>query len=441
MKLLVTEFSLFLIFFGLHTTIALAPGGKLLVPFVLCIVGAVGILIANAHSISFTTITTYGWLGVVLLVMAIITSFADHDLPQHILSSGLFLYSMVIAFATFVGVSRMGLKRTSRFFLLMACILILGATLEVHAGLKPVSDAFRQAVNGWQSENLYNYATRDITEYGGIRPCFLATEPSILGISTGYGILFWFLSGRKYRAWRFGAAMLLAAAGFVVVRSPTILVCLFVAFLFFVLELPIQELVPKARMIGLSISALLAILIVPGIIAATTTYGKTSSFFQRELAPPLIAAQALRHQPLFGTGFGGSGMLIQYGLDVASGSVEAERDMINIALSERSVAKKLIASQFWEIWIDLGLLGSILVLYFIWKLLGQLSVPNRFFVLSACALVLTMSGGVVNPGGWVGIFTAAALYKQYKQVRRAAKLPEAHEIVHARINAADTSAA
>jgi len=421
MRLFVAEIAVFLVFFGLHTGIAIAPGGTLLLPFVLSFMGAAAIAIAYPERLSTRLIRIFVFLGAILLGMAFITSREDSAFNQHFISSGLFLYSLAIAYCTFIGLSVMGLRRTSKFFLLAAFVLIIGCFLELHGGLKPLSDAFRQAANSWRSNEIYSGDTRDVMNYGGLRPNFFASEPSIVGIMTGFAILFWFVSTGKFTAFRLGKMLALSAIAFAIIRSPTTVVCSAVCVILIVSEVGVAGNVPRWRTIWLCAAALFAILFVPEIVASNTNYGQTGSFFERELGPPLIAAEVVRNQPLLGTGFGGSTKLIEYTIGVYSSvGGPQQANLVKSALSDQSVAKKLLSSQFWELWVDLGLLGGAVFVYMLWRVLGYLSVPNRMMVLCSAALMLTMSGGVVSPQGWVGVFSLAALYERHWAARNAA---------------------
>jgi hypothetical protein len=414
MGIWLTSFLVFLVYVGFHTGIALAPGGTLLAPYIVCFTAAVGILLINPGEVRFRLVWIYVALAGILLAMAIITSRTDDALPHHILSSGIFLYSLLIAYAAFAGLSAMGMRRTSVLFLGIALVLIAGSFLEAHAGLKPLTDAARNFLNSWRQDQVYDNNLRDISVYGGVRPSFLASEPSILGISTGYAILFWFLSGRSFTVWRISGAAILTGTAFVIIRSPTILVCWFIAAMFFMTELGRTRTIPRSRVIAAGIVTLAAILITPIIIAANTVYGQLASFYEREIGPPLVTAEVLRSQPLFGTGFGGSQSLIQSGQTVYSkAGGAAETELLQDAMGNESDSKKLLASQFWEVWIDLGVVGGIIVLSILWRILGRLSVPNRFLVFCTSALIFTMSGGVVSPGGWIGLFSIAALYRMH----------------------------
>ncbi len=414
MRIWLTSLLVFLVYLGFHTGIALAPKDKLLAPYIVCFAAAAGILLMNAEAVRFRLFLGYLMLAMALLVMAVITSQVDDNIGHHILSSGIFLYSMVIAFGTFVGLSAMGLRKASKMFFVIAILLIAGSSMERYGGLKPVTDAARNSMDAWRQKMIYNNDLRDINLYGGVRPTFLASEPSILGISTGYAILFWFLAGRKFTFRRISAATMMAAVGFIIVRSPTILVCWLIACMYFASELGRSRTVPRGRTITVGICALVTIFVTPFIVAENTAYGLTASFYEREIGPPLITAQVLSQQPLFGTGFGGSQQLIKSGKSVyAKAGGDAEGELLRESMGDESDAKKLMASQFWELWLDLGLVGGILILWMLWRFFGTLSVPNRFLVFTTSALIFTMSGGLVAPGAWIGLFSIAALYRMH----------------------------
>ncbi|MGB9144759.1 MAG: hypothetical protein WCC14_02970 [Acidobacteriaceae bacterium] len=413
MTVLGTLVCIFLIFFGLHTEIALAPGNKLLLPFVVSFAGAVGVLLLNVKRIKFSVVSLFGALSLILVIFAVITAQGDGNLPQHIISTGQLLYSLVIAYGTFLGIQVLGMRRASRFFLIAAIVLIVGSFLELYGGLRPASDAFRAAVNSWQPTSLYNSDLRDIQNYGGIRPKFFTREPSILGAMVGYAILFWFLSARRFTGFRVLGAAVLTVPAFLLVRSPEILVCFFLTFLFFLLEIG-RVGTSRMRATSLSVSVLVAMLVAPGLVASNANYGQTGSFFYREVAPPLVAAAVLRSQPFFGTGIGGWAQVVPYGetvMNKAPGSVY--RNLQHVEMTDPDVAKDILHSAAWEFWSDLGILGGIVVLWVLARALRELEIPRRFFIFSCGALIFTMSGALNEPRQWVCLFTMACLYQMH----------------------------
>jgi hypothetical protein len=414
MTTLGTAFSIFLIFFGLHTGIALAAGNSPLVPYVVTFIGAVGVLLLNLHRISFRIVALFGVLAVLLAIFAGITAQKDGDFPQHVVSSVLLLYSLALSYGAFLGLQVIGIRRASRFFLLISIVLIVGSTLELYGGLKPASDAFRKAVDFWRPNNVYDADLRDIEMYGGVRPKFLASEPAVLGTVLGIAILSWFLSARRYTAFRFLGFTLLILPAFALVRSPEILICFTVACLFFLLEIgPKRWSGIRARCLGAV--ALLAMLIAPAVISSNTNYGQGGSFFMREVAPPAITALVLRSQPLLGTGIGGWAQVVPFGSEVfnkAPGSIY--RNMQHKML-DPDIAKSMVHSAAWEFWCDLGLLGGILVIWILTRALKELRVPQRFFIFSCGALIFTMSGAMDSPRVWIYLFTVACVYQMHTE--------------------------
>jgi hypothetical protein len=401
--------SVFLIFFGVHTTIALAPGGKLLAPYVLSFIGAVIIICINVNRIKFSTVGLYGVLTLFLVTCAVITAQKDGALPQHIISTGQLLYALVIAYGTFLGLQVCGIRWASRFFLLAAIVLIVGSFLELYGGFKPVSDAFRNAVNSWHAQDIYNNDLRDLQDYGGIRPKFFAPEPAVLGSMTGFAILFWFLSARRLSGFRLLGASCLTVAALFLIRSPTTLLCGVIIFIFYLSELG-RSRISRMRTAVVGVTALTVILIAPGIVNSTTNYGGSVSFFMRELSPPMVTAEVLQSQPFLGTGIGGWAQVVPFGESVfAHAGGSSYRALQRVEITDPDVAKSMLASALWEFWVDLGLMGGILVIWLLWRTMGQLAIPHRFVVFISGAIILTMGGAMVSPRHWVGLFTLACL--------------------------------
>lgn len=417
MRSLVTLFALMIVFIGLHTGISIAPSGKMLMPFALSGFGALLILLMNQSAQTWQIASSFGGLIVWLLGMALITSFQGGDIGQHFISTAVFVYSITVAFETGVGIERIGLSRTRRMCAVVAIILIVGSVLELYAGLRPISDAFREAVNNWRS--TYAADARDIASYGGVRPNFFASEPSVLGIMAGYSILFWFLAARRYMLRRLMVGAVLFTTAFIVIRSPTILVCGVATLVFYFSELFVGRRASKLRNALLSIVMLTGVTIIPIVVALLTNYGHTGSYFVRELAPPLIAARVLSKYPIFGAGLGGYSGITQLVLQSysSSGAFARFSYIFQAVILGDSGIKHLISNQFWEFWIYFGIIGGGVILLIIRRLLGQMRVESRLLVLGTSALLMTMSGGIDDPIGWVGLFSIAAIYRLHQEAR------------------------
>jgi hypothetical protein len=416
---LYTIFFLVMIFFGVHTGLAIQSGGTLIVPFVMAGIGGTGILIVRRDKIKQRFAAQASLLVGVIIALALVATVSTGDLTQHFISSTLFMYSLYIAYTCFVAIEGIRRRTLSRLFLGSALLLIVGSALEVYGPLRPISDDFRQVANAWQPGNIYHSSDRDMEDYGEIRPNFFASEPSILGIMTGLSIVFWFLSSVRFPLRRVIIASILAAAAFSIIRSPTILIAWIMIFVYWVSELGLRRATSRGRNAVLIVSGLIFIFIVPTLVASVSSFGKTGSYFARELAPPLIAGSILRLNPLFGVGIGGWDALSGTAMQVysSSGAFSRHPEFFSGVISGALGPKQLMSNSVWEFWISFGIVGGIAVLWLIWRIFRSLGVPNVGLVICTAAMIFTASGGINTPRGWIGICCIAALYKKHLEAQ------------------------
>lgn len=418
MRIVLTEFCLILIGIGLHTGISIAPGGRLVAPFAMAGIGAAGTIVLNLDLLTAKLVKTYGILFISVGGLAVATAAANGDLVQHCTSSAVFCYSVTIACGSAVGVASMGWKRAASLFMMGTVILIVGCCLELYGGLRPLSDSFRAMVNNWRAS--YSAPVRDMTDYGGLRPNFFASEPSVVGIMTGYSILFWFLAARRYTVWRLAMSIVLYAGAFAVIRSPTILVSCAAGVIFFASEIGLWEPARRGRVVVLCALCVGVILALPPLMATWSSYARSGSFFQRELGPPIVALTVLKEHPFWGVGLGGYHAIAQTILNVYSnaGAFSRFSYIYTAAIAGLMDPKHMMANQFWELWIYFGLCGGAWIIILIGKILAELGSPNVPLVLCAGAMLLTTSGGIGDPIGWTGIFVAASLYSAHCRALR-----------------------
>lgn len=415
MRWTISIFALALVFAGLHTYIGLSQGGELLVPFAMAALGAC--ILAGLHSqkILMTQLLDIFYLSVAILLFSMISSIQYGEFSQHLVSSTLLIYAIVLSYFVYIGISQINDKRIEAFFLTGLLLLIAGCYLEIYGGLKPVSDAFRQFAFSWQRGSLYADTNRDVLQYGGIRPNFFASEPSIVGITAGYFILFWFFAGSVYTVRRLTWATALALSAFLIIRSPTIFVCLAICFLMFFVEFKTGQKVSRSRVMVVGGVSLFFIVALPFVISMLSDYGRSGSFFLRELGPPLIVMDVLKHSPFWGVGLGGHAGLMQSVLSAYSSpsGFGSNVDILRSFLRGRLNSNGLMSNEFYEYWASFGLAGGYVVLALIWKILGGLKTPNRTLILLIVAPIFTLSGGINNPPSWVALFTICQLYKRH----------------------------
>lgn len=420
MRKILIIFFLIMIFFGVHTELAIQSGGKLLIPCVLAGIGGTGILLLRAGAVKRQFAVQAGILAALIMALGVVATISAGDLMQHVISSVLFIYSLFVAYTCFLGVEAIRRRTLSKLFLASAFVLIAGSALELYGPLRPISDAFRQEANAWRSGDIYESGQRDLENYGEIRPKFFASEPSILGIMTGFSIVFWFLSSVKFPLRRVIIAGILAAAAFFIIRSPTILIAWATTVIYWLSELGLRRTTTRARNAVLIASGLIGIFLVPPMVAAISSYGQTGSFFEREIAPALITGAVLRSDPLFGVGMGGWNALNAPAKDVysSSGTFSKYPYIFSGAMSGALGAQQLISNPVWEFWMTFGIVGGIAVLWLIWRIFRALEVPNVGLVICTAAMIFTGAGAINGPRGWVGILCIAALYKKHHEARQ-----------------------
>ena len=411
---------LVLIYCGLHTQLAVVSGGHMVIPFALCAAGGIGVMALFPGRFSLAILRWFVLLMGLLIVMAIVTAMRAGNLTQRLVSAGDLVYSLMLGYCVFVAISVLGIRWCSRMFLAASLLLILGPLLEVHGGLRPVSDAFRNATQEWHSEysGVYGGVNGDIRDemlYGSIRPKFFALEPSILGISAGTAILYWFMSSGKLTSRRIMGAAFLAMAAFLIIRSPTIVLCFLMACEFYVAEL-FKGGSSRASRTLMGIVVLVAIALLPFISTVFAQYTRGGSFLSREIIPAVMAVAVLRIYPLFGTGLGGYEQWGQFAFSAINSKwgIVGYRQLLSTLIAGGPYAARfLVSNGLWEFWIECGILGGAAVLFCLMRILRGLRVPDPLFVICISAIGFTAIGGVSSPVEWIPLFSLAALYKKH----------------------------
>lgn len=421
MKRLVLAVVIILYFFGLHTQLAITAHGQLLVPFVLTsFTGLIALGLCSGR-VSLNVLRVVTSLAAFALFAAIVTGYGSGAMNQHLISSANFIYSILLGYSIFVAVQTLGLRLSARLFLWLALVFIIGSFLEVYGGLRPVSDAFRNATAEFHASNSGMYEgldadIRDASLYGGYRPKFFATEPSLVGISTGTFILYWFLASTSLTRVRLMIAGLLTITAFVIIRSPTILLCFVVVLMLYLVRNQGDRF--SSRFIVVGFGGLGALIFVPFLISMFTRYGQGGSFIIREVIPPWFCFIIATSHPFLGTGLGGYenwGDYIFQAID-KSGGFSAHTEILKIfaaanATAGRGGARLLVSNGLWEFWIDCGLLGGMIVIAHLVKMFRMLGVRNVAAPFISAAFLATSIGGVTSPVSWVPLFVLAALYQ------------------------------
>jgi hypothetical protein len=409
-----TTFFVVALFLGLHTAISVAPDDKVLVPYVLSFVAALGILSINIRAIGRGVIDWFVLLACFMAALALVASVRDGDYVIHLRASAQFVYSVVIGYAAFLGLSVLRRQDVERTFFWMAVFLIVGAALEIYGPIRPFSDWFRSVFNAWYG--LYDSDARDIVDYGGYRPKFFANEPSVLGLTIGFAFCFWLSAKKSFAASEAMLAALLIGVAFLLVRSPNVLLGpLAFGFIFLVSgrnRRRVRGLLGKAAIAG----ALGSVALAPAFFLFLTltlpnipSYLASLSFFERIELPFLVASDALRSFPLFGVGLGNNDQMNQLALK----TFQSMNMIASLSTKEMADPGRSAGNVFWQYWIVFGFAGGLIFTFVFSDLLRVLRVRHSSFVVLGIAAATFWQGfgGVSAPLAFFAVFAVAAMCK------------------------------
>src|SRR5262249_27001347 len=103
-------------------------------------------------------------------------------------------YSLIIGYALFLTVTQGTRRQVGGLFLAFALVIAAGCLLETYGGLKPLSDAVRQAI---YSRGVYENHLRDMLLYNRVRPKFFASEPSSVTFCYALLCFLWMVISRS----------------------------------------------------------------------------------------------------------------------------------------------------------------------------------------------------------------------------------------------------
>src|SRR5262249_30812359 len=127
-------------------------------------------------------------------------------------------YSLVIGYALFLTVTHATRQQIARLFLGFSLVIVIGCLLEVHGGLRPVSDAVRNVI---YSKGVYENDLRDVLFYGRARPKFFASEPASVTFCFTLFTFIWMVVS-TWR-WKLVAYVALVGVGLFAMPGPTLL--------------------------------------------------------------------------------------------------------------------------------------------------------------------------------------------------------------------------
>jgi hypothetical protein len=394
---------LFLI--GLYTNYTIPISAK--VPFPSAPAGVAGLLLLWRRRHDVTTRSFTCFMAVIFLYIASILCATNIEFLSRRFNGLVQLtYSLTIGYGLFLTVVRANRRQAAALFLAVSLVILIGCLLETYGGLRPLSDAVRNAI---YKRGVYENDLRDMVFYNRIRPKFFASEPSSVTFVYTLCTFLWLVIS----PWRHKLVVYLALAGLglFAMPGPTLLLML-------LLIMPYMLFLASrvaGRLSGVRVVKVLlagAVFLTVFVAAANvlfaerlreTTNGNDPSFFYRVQGPALVAAYIGQNYPLAGTGLTGEPFI--------------EREVINVYVRSSSFstgwqilspATELLINYFWLHWIYLGVLwGTVLVVALtLW--LNVLGVPSPAFAWMVWAILGQSSGAYVGPTCWAVFFLAAA---------------------------------
>lgn len=208
---------------------------------------------------------------------------------------------------------------------------------------------------------------------------------------------------------------------FLLIRSPTIFLCLFMVCEFFVADwLWSGSSGVRRAMFGACM--LIGLTALPFVTTFLVHYTHGGSFLSREIIPGIMTAAVLRSYPFWGTGLGGYQEWGQFAFSAINskwGSAAYGLLFRTLVTGGPYGARFMVSNGFWEFWMDCGLAGGMIVLFSLLRILRGLLVPDRLFVLCVAAVAFTAIGGVSSAAEWIPLFSVAALYREHCTGRKA----------------------
>jgi len=417
-------FNIFGLFFLLasYTNIAWWSGTKLVMPSVIPMLIVAVFLVYNPTRLSRRAIGAYFFIVVAVFIFYLLTSLQLSTWKLTVLlTTANFCYSLLVALSGFIIFTSSTRQRTARTFAIFAAFLLIGGVLDKLGPLRPLSEAFRDRVYpawlvyGNQGEGFY----RDVALYGGYRPSVFASEPSLVGIwgiiaMSGWLLLYpvRILSVRSAIYVGYAAVMLY------LVRSPTIAFCAPILFIARFTQGGGRQMTSAVgRVVGPMrfVIVATALVIFGRIVASLPAEGALkfiggASFFERIVAPQMMAGQIITDHPLLGIGIGNKDDLWQLTQRLFLDSLPDAKGLLDAQDSSVS----LLCNSFYLHWIDCGLIGGVVMLLCYSAFLRQLGVKDTAAVGAVVICLMFTLGGYTGAMVWSMIMILAAVRRTYE---------------------------
>jgi hypothetical protein len=313
----------------------------------------------------------------------------------------LWTFSVLSAYALVIELVHWPRERIARLMLGFSLALIVGCLLEIFAGLRPISDAFR-AVAFPTGDRVWD--ARDLEIAGFERPKLFTSEPSDVAKFFLLSSFAWVALSR----WplRHVGGALLCVAGTALTRSPIVILLLPLQVLLLVFGRPLVRtprivsrplIVAAVAVLSVGASGAAGLLLAARISQAAA--GQDASSVIRVVTPIVTAAETLQVSPWWGAGISGT--------ESIEDAIVASYELTGIAAlvdplsqdSDMTLANQ-IANAFWLHWINLGLLGGLLAIFALQRLMRSVGARRTLLAFGAVFVFANTMGAAHAPYFW-----------------------------------------
>lgn len=399
---------------GLYTGILFYFSDRLFIPYVICGLTAPYFLFKNRHDLNLSYFTPLIYLYAVTMVGMVFAPEPFQEFFERFKGIVQLIYSSSIGLLFFINMRKWKPELVSKLFMGFVIFILIGTMLEVYTPFKYLSDDFRHMVF---RSGVYEGDLRDLCTYGQIRPKLFTSEPSHVAKFYILSVFVWFALSKNN--WRYLLYIFFSTAGFVLIRSPIIVLSLPLALLVEVflrksvsLSSIITEEKPVIRgtlSVLIIISVLLLTVALSTILAkrtSTAIAGTDGSFAGRITGPVLIALNTVKKYPLWGAGITGKEAIA----DVIFGSYWA----IGFKRYDVYSASSNILMSFITYY---GILGGCLFVAGFIALLRRLEIGHGTFIALSVLIFSQTMGAFVGLRIWGYIFIILLIASYARELR------------------------
>lgn len=387
---------------GIYTEVHLYSDSNILVPSFVAGGAGLLLLIKNHQGIHFQHVKAIGTLVVIIWFSVLIRT--DVFFIERFKGAVQMTYSLLLVYGFFLEVSMWKREQLAKLFYYLCLLIIIGCALENYTSFKALSDSFR--VWAFHISDLQHNLSRDISMFGRERPKLFTSEPSHVAKFLLFSITMWLALSEKRR---YIQALIISMVGILLIGSP-ILLLIIPNILVIVVYLEgngISNLFKRMNMKRLLLYFILALFIVGFLGYAllivlanrvdSMAGGGEGSTIIRIQAPPLIAFDVIKENPLWGSGITALEMISEI-------TFFHIRELGISYIKDANEATNLITNGFWLHWIQFGLLGGVLIILAIYQIMKTIGVKHYLYCLFLILIFTQTIGGNVTVRFWTYIW-------------------------------------